>query len=130
MKVHTPKGTVSYDKTEDVMRYIDTLIAEASYDHQLIVVEKDEDSYIEVGIGMEDQSVVIYVPEDPTEEMKITCNEFVDRAKTEDLVMQGLDDEASTLTIANIILLEEAKAIIEAYLDGENFLNIADWYTY
>ncbi len=130
MKLYTPKETVTFNSKEELMHAFDAITGTAQYNHQLIIIEKDEASSLEVGIGMGDQSMILYVPENEEEDMKITCNEFVDRAKTEELVMHELGDETSTFTTANIILLEDAKEIIKAYLDGEEFLRIADWYTY
>lgn len=130
MKIYTAAETLSFSSKEELLEAFDRIASDAQDEHQLIIIEKDEKSSLEVGVGMGDQSMVLYVPEDEAEDMKITCNEFVDRAKTEDLVLKNINNESSTFTIANIILLEEAREIIEAYLSDEAFTTIADWYTY
>lgn len=130
MKIYTAAETLSFSSKEELLEAFDRIASDAQDEHQLIIIEKDEKSSLEVGVGMGDQSMVLYVPDDEAEDMKITCNEFVDRAKTEDLVLKNINNESSTFTIANIILLEEAREIIEAYLSDEAFTTIADWYTY
>lgn len=128
---------VFYNKTEEELSTIEEVIIlikkineEKLVDKQLVVVETEGSGVMELGLGMGDESVIFYIPNSEEEDVIVSCNELVDRAKTENLPMTHVFDELVECTTCNVVSFENAIFTLEAFLQGKEFINFVDWYSY
>ena len=118
------------DTVEKVMSLIKKINDDKLVDKQLVVIETEDKGVIELGLGMGDDSVVYYIPESEEEDVLVSCNKLVERAKTEAVNISHVFGDEVECTIGNIVSLDHGLKILEAFLNGEEFIDIVDWYAY
>jgi hypothetical protein len=100
-------------------------------DKQPVVIETQEFGVLEIGLGMGEESMMFFIPESEEEDIRVSCNELVDRAKTEQIkISHALEEEEVECTSCNIVSFSNVMYTLEAFLEGKEFINFVDWYTY
>lgn len=123
------KEEVELSSVDKVIELITRINSEKLVDKQLVVVESEYGT-MEIGLGMGSDSVLFFIPVSEDEDIKVSCNELVDRAKTDIVEINHVLDEEVECTSCNIVPLESAIMTLEAFLQAKEFTNFVDWYSY
>lgn len=129
-RVNYNKVSEDLDTVDKVMSLIRKINIDKLVNNQLVVIETEDKGVIELGLGMEEKSVVFYIPESEEEDVLVSCNKLVERAKTEAVNVSHVFGDEVECTIGNIVSLDNGLKILEAFLNGEEFIDIVDWYAY
>jgi len=117
----------SVDEALDVLSKLES---DQVVDHHLVVVETDEDGIMEIALGMGGDSLLIYIPSNDDDDMKISCNSNIDRAKSEELILSHPSGDEVECSASNIVSFNEAMEVVTLFLNGEDFMDKLDWYSY
>lgn len=118
------------DNPVDAMSKITELSADSSFVKEMMVIESVGSGYLEFALGLAGESVIIYTPEDENVECKISCNKDIQKATVDELKVKALDGEVLELTHADTVPLDAGLRVVEAYLTGNDFVDIIDWYVF
>lgn len=114
---------------EEVLELVKRINQEKLVEQQLVVIERQDLSVLEIALGMGQESVMFYIPASE-EDIIVSCNELVDRAKTEAVKVTHALEEEVECTSCNIVPFDSAINTLEAFLQGKEFINFVDWYVY
>lgn len=120
----------SFETETDLMGKIKYIQESGNYNNQFVVVEKQGYGFMEIVLGMGKDSLLFYTPELEEDDCKISCNSMIARAKDEDIYITSLEGEKLAFSKSNMVTLKDAYKVIVAYLKGDDFMEIIDWYTY
>ncbi len=119
-----------YENHIELMKKLTELGMSGDFNHQLVVVEKEKEGYMEIALGMEDKSILIYTPENEDCDCILSCNSSIQKATVDELIIKDLGNEEVHLTSSDTVSLENAFKVVLAYLQGQDFKTIIDWYAY
>ncbi len=120
----------TYESDSELIKKVEELSQSDLFDHQLVVVERVNDGYMEIGLGMKEKSLLIYTPENDDEDCILSCNPTIQKASVDELILKDLANEDLVLASSDTINLDKALETLAAYLKGEEFKTIIDWYVY
>lgn len=126
----TNESETEYQEVEKVLTAVKELNEQCKQQQLFILIEFENHGSMEIALGMGQESILYYTPEDETLDEKITCNEKITRSKNEDIRLTDVFGEPCFFNVANTISMEDALIALETYLRGEDFLALVDWYTY
>lgn len=129
-KIYYGKETESFDSVEEVMNRMKVINEEKVYVSQFVSIEYENHGSLEFALGMGDESVLLYVPNEESEDVLISCNDLITRAKSEDVEIADISGEVEIFTTANLVYFYEVLVVLEAFLKGEDFIHFIDWYAY
>lgn len=115
---------------EEVVETVEQLNNGSVIQEQMVLVEKEDHQTLEIAVAMNGKSILFYTPSTDEADMKISCNETVDRAKSDDILIKAFDGETEKFSASNIVDFEIALKVLKAFLCDEDFLLIGDWYSY
>jgi hypothetical protein len=118
------------DSKDEVLAVIHKLLGQAAEPIQFAIVGFENHGSMEVAYGMGEGTILFYVPESDEEDIKISCNELVDRAKSETIVIHHPIEGEIDCYASNLVTIDKGMKALEAYLGGKPFANIVDWYCY
>ena len=122
--------TEEYEASEVLLARIKALNEDSTMIGQFVVIEKREGGYMELAFLEDGKSLLLYVPESEDEAVMITCNEQVTKANSDEIRIKDIDGEAYIFGFDNVVSRDDAFDVLEAYLEGREFLSIVDWYAY
>lgn len=129
-KITYNNQTIESNDIEEVVLKIQELNNGNTLEKQMVMVEKDDLQTLEIALAMGGKSILIYTPATDDEDIKISCNETVDRAKSDDIIIRAFDGETEKFSASNTVDFELATKVLKGFLSDEDFLMLGDWYCY
>lgn len=129
-KIFYKDQNVDLDVKDQVIDFIKKLSDEDKVKNQMVVIDSEELGSMEIALGMGEESIVFFIPVSEEEDIKVTCNQYVDRAKSEDVIVGHPLDEDIVCAESNLISLQDAFDILEMFLNKEDIFTKVDWYSY
>lgn len=130
IKLSYNQKTMELETKEKVLDEIQSIIAGNKVKRQLVVVELDNGDILEIGLGMEEESLMFFIPSDDNEDVLISCNETIANAKSEDIVVTHADGSEIECSKSDLVELKDALKVLDLFLDKKEIFDIVDWYAY
>lgn len=128
--------TIIYKETQEPIETKEAIIQWLNHknqekpDKQFVMIEKENGDSMDFAIGLDQETIIFYVPQAEEEAIKITCNESVNRSKGTVIILDHPVEETVELSNSNTISFEEGIEILSLFLDNQAFIQLADWYSY
>lgn len=129
-KIYDGQTMENFESVEGVISRLKAINENETSVGKFVSIEYENHGSLEVALGMSEESVVFYVPEDENEDVLISCNDLITRAKSEEIEIADVSGEVDQYTTANLVHFYEALEVLEAFLKGEEFIHFIDWYVY